>query len=438
MFARPLDSGSTDANVVVVPGGTQWSATGPCTGVAVGAAQVMTQPTSISVAPGVAVLLHDEPAGLLSVWGAKNVAVGDPTPVLFPGRSDWQTTKAELLAPDVLLNTFGGCAGCELPNNVHYAAGNSLPTIAHQRDLSGATLTGAVLSGNLAGWDFSGASLAGASFSGADVSAAQFTGADVRGVHVASLQATAPPTFAKLRVGQFNGVCTTFDGVDLVNTSLSLAQTTTGCASSPLLPHSSVPVSLIASVHADPNLGSNVNLSRAIFVAQASDRSSLAGLDLHGIDLTEASFVGWPVDLSGTHLDGASLQQASLAQAEMSGASLTNVHAPGAVFAGAHMAGRGSVPSATFAGSQTNLQGATFFGADVSGVSFANADLSPDPTTGNATLFDHALAVNTDFTGVHAPRASFIEAHIYGNSGAFAQANDLSGGGLRRRVVGRG
>ena len=65
----------------------------------------MTHPTSISVAPDAAVLLHDQPAGLSSAWGAQDVGPGDPAPVLFPGRSDWQTTEVDLIAPQQLLDT---------------------------------------------------------------------------------------------------------------------------------------------------------------------------------------------------------------------------------------------------------------------------------------------------------------------------------------------
>src|SRR5205823_194381 len=82
-------------------------------------------------------------------------------------------------------------------------------------------------------------------------------------------------------------------------------------------------------------------------------------------------------------------------------------------------------PAASFAGSQTNLQGADFIEADVSGASFASADLSAD-ASGKVTAFDRALAAGTDFTGVTARQASFNGAHIYGNGRAFDQATDLS------------
>ena len=131
-------------------------------------------------------------------------------------------------------------------------------------------------------------------------------------------------------------------------------------------------------------------------------------------------FVGWPLNLSGTTLDGASMQQTTLALANLSGASLKNVNAPGASFRGATLAASGNLPAATFAGSSTNLQGADFVDADVSGASFASADLT------NA-VFSGVLAYGTDFTGVKAPGASFTGAHIYGNGEAFNNASDLTG-----------
>ena len=143
-------------------------------------------------------------------------------------------------------------------------------------------------------------------------------------------------------------------------------------------------------------------------------------MNLSGINLNGMAFVGWPLNLSGTTLDGASMQQTKLALANLSGASLKNVIAPGASFRGATMAANGNLQAATFAGSSTNLQGADFVDADISGASFSSADLS------NA-VFSGVLAYNTDFTGVKAPGASFTGAHIYGNGEAFNNASDLTG-----------
>src|SRR4029077_16469615 len=108
VFARPLDPGSTAANVVVIPPGV--SGTGPDSGVGIaqGSDEVMTHPASVSVAPDAAVLLKDQTHGLSSAWGAQDVGASGPAPVLFPGRSDWQTTEADLLTPQQLLTSAGG------------------------------------------------------------------------------------------------------------------------------------------------------------------------------------------------------------------------------------------------------------------------------------------------------------------------------------------
>ena len=72
VFAQPLDPSSSDANVVVIPAGVNWTGPSSCTGIAQGSDAVMTHPASIAVAPDAAVLLRDQPAGLESAWGAQN------------------------------------------------------------------------------------------------------------------------------------------------------------------------------------------------------------------------------------------------------------------------------------------------------------------------------------------------------------------------------
>ena len=156
-----------------------------------------------------------------------------------------------------------------------------------------------------------------------------------------------------------------------------------------------------------------VSLAKATFFVGTSDRSILAGKDLQGINLTDAAFIGWPLDLSKTTLDGATLDGTSLPLADLSGASVHNVHATGASFRGARLSG------ARFDGSDTRLQQANFIDADVSGAHFSSADLS-------GATFDRVLAVNTDFNGVRAADAEFNGAHIYGKGEAFDTATDLT------------
>lgn len=312
-------------------------------------------------------------------------------------------------------------------------------------DLSQANLTGAVLATSLEhviglnaatldGADLSGASLngldlTGAKLDGVTVNGTVFDRSDLRGARLTQLKFTASPSFNFISVGQANGACTIFQDLDLHAVSLVLAEASPGCESSPLLPGTRVSLDLLASLYRDPalaGLAPTVNLQHARFVADASNRSSLAGLDLHGINLTGAAFLGWPIDLSGTKLDGASLQGTQFELAELAGATFHGANAAGASFRGAHLAAVGGQPATSFAGAQTNLHGANFIEADVSGAQFSSADLSADPATGTPTAFDRALARATDFTGVKANRASFVGAHIYGNGRAFDQATDLS------------
>ena len=98
--------------MVVIPADSSWDSSA-CGGDS-GAGDVMAHPTSIAVASGAAVLLQDVPAGLVSAWGAQDVQPSDPAPALFPGRSDWTTTNASIVAPEALLNVFSSCRACSL------------------------------------------------------------------------------------------------------------------------------------------------------------------------------------------------------------------------------------------------------------------------------------------------------------------------------------
>ena len=151
VFAQPLDPNSSDANVVVIPAAASWTGPSSCSGIAQGSDAVMTHPTSISVAADAAVLLRDQPAGLSSAWGAQDVGPGDPAPVLFPGRSDWQTTEVDMIAPQQLLDTYNGCPLCVLPDNIQFTPGQPSPDVAYQGNVSGAVLDGASLTGNFDG-----------------------------------------------------------------------------------------------------------------------------------------------------------------------------------------------------------------------------------------------------------------------------------------------
>ena len=388
----------------------------------------MSHPTSITVAPDAALLLRDQLAGLVSAWGARDVGASDPAPVLFPGRSDWQTTGAQFVSPQTLLSTYGGCPACIVPktstfNTLTPAASD--PHVAYQDDVTGATLTGLTLTGNFDGWNFKRRDLTDTTLNGIGVSGADFSGADLRGAQVTSLQFTVPPTFAHAHIGAVNGSapCTTFTSTNLVNAHLSdLTADMAGCATIPLLPGSTAPLALIHDLTVAD--GATVDYSGANFLATGADYAALAGADLNGINLggtqalPGASFLGFPADFEGTTFNGASLTGTSFQLADLANAQFESVVAPGANFDDANLNGatfaQGQAPNA----SVTNLESATFNEADVSGASFQSADLT------NAQ-FKNALADGTDFNSVEAPDVGFHGAHIY-DGATFAGARSLS------------
>jgi uncharacterized protein YjbI with pentapeptide repeats len=398
----------------------------------------MSLPATIAVAPGAAVVVRDDVHGLVSLWGAKNFTVPEAPATIpwFPDRPDliysWQTTGATVEDAPTFLAAHNSCRACSLPN-VRFTPPPQLlhPTVAFEQDLSGADLKGAILSGDFSGWNLSGADLSGADLSGASLAGADLTGAvldrtvvagavfdgsDLRGAQLRGLRHGAPPSFADVRVGPFNGACTVFQDTDLLGARLAPATVDPGCEASPLLLGSTAPLDLIKFVHND---AARIDFTGARFAADAAGRGALAGADLSGINLAGASFVGFPADFSGTHFDGASLQGTHFELAELAGATFTNVNAAGASFRGARLAAHGQVSGANFAGAQTDLEGADFIDADVSGASFSGADLS-------GAAFNGALAVETNFNGVRAVKAGFKGAHIYGNGEAFNQARDLN------------
>lgn len=435
VFARPFDAGSSKPNVVVIPADSSWD-TSACGGSAQGSGDAMTHPTSIAVAPGAAVLLQDQPAGLVSPWGAKNVQASDPAPVLFPGRNDWATTKASVVAPDYLLNVFSSCRACSLQGIDATPTQPTLPTIAYEGDLTGADLTGATLEGDFSRWTLSGANLTRATFLDASLAGAvldhtvvdrtDFDGVDLRGAHLTALQYRAPPTFGGVKIGSLAGTCTVFKDTDLVNANLKPAKPDPGCETTPLLPGSMVGLDLLDLLVRQDH--AKVDFAGAAFVADASDRTVLAGADLQGVNLALASFVGFPVDFSGTNFDGASLQHTDFELAELSGATFHNVSAAGASFQNASLGAHGNLKGASFAGPQTNLQGADFVRTDLTGASFVGADLS-------GAAFNGALAVGTDFNGVLGKNTVFSAAHIYGDGQAFDNARDLEGADFSAAVL---
>ena len=356
----PPQSGSTDPNTVVVQEHDNF----PGQGCADGTVQ---NPRVILVAPRLALLFISEHQGsefseLLLPWGAVNVRLSDPAPVVVPPnmRTRWgSTTLVEVREALVSVRNWQSCRGCDLSGQpVVFSPGTLNPSlILSAFDFSGANFRGATLTGSATGYNFSGAD-----FMGATVNV------DFHGATFAS--ALLPlPLFQQLR----------------------------GTA--------------------------NVHLAGAQVVASAADRRAFTGADLSGVDLTGIHFLGEPLDLTGTKFDGATLTGSSFALARLAGASFVGVIAPGASFNYADLSGDGTHKAATFqspaAGPQTNLQSANFGNATVSGASFAGADLTSANFTG-------ALGVDTNFSQVTATNATFAGAHIYGSAKAFARANDLT------------
>ena len=422
VFWRPPDPG-TSANTVIIPPGTTWTPDGPCTGIATGAQQVMTSPSSISVAPGGAVSLSDATHGLTSAWGGQTTPSGGPAPVLFPGRADWQTTAATVVEPQTLLQTSGGCPGCEFPDDASIAPIAADPDVAYRQDLSDAVLDGATLSGDFGGWDFSGAQLPGATLDGTGVSGTDFSGADLRGAHLTSLAPSVPPDLSGVRIGALGGACTTFSSSDLTGTGLTPVKADAlvpGCASSPLFPNTTVPMSAVGLLAA--TYDANVDLSDAQILVTAGNSDALRGANLTGIHLAGASFEGFPADLESTTFDNASLQGTHMDLADLRGATFRGAQANSASFTHALLSGTDQNPTtgAQFTGAQTDLTNADFIGADISNASFQNATLSE-------AVFDQTLAVSTNFNSVIATGTRFDNAHIYGDGGAFDGAKELRG-----------
>ncbi len=389
VLARPLDAGGTEANVVVLPPGVTWTSGGACDGVAMGADDVMSHPTTISVAPGAALRLTDDTHGLKSAWGARGVSAGDPAPGLFPGRPDWQTTAAEAVKPAALLGELGGCPACTLPDGLSFTPRPRNSTFAYQGDLSGAALHEASLGGDLDGFDLSGAQLGGAHLSEASVSGTDFSGADLRGAQLDGLTAARPPSFANVRVGLLNGSCTAFTSMSLLGTGFDPVKADVlvpGCETTPLFPATRVPFAVLEQLAVTD--GATIDFAYARFVVTGPDSGVLAGADLSGITLDGARFEGFPADFEGTIFDDASLQGTSFQLADLGGATFRGASAAGASFTDARLSGVQFTESTDVPPKETILTNADFASADVSNASFESADIS-------GAQFDGALAYKT-------------------------------------------
>jgi len=383
---------------------------------------------AITIAPGKALmaLCHNTlPTGdevVIVPWGAVNVAMSDPRPLDFTScwadHPDASVQKIQLGVTDpayVAVGWVSSCRQCDL-SGLHLTLTDDpfVPSPMSQVDFSGADLRGATLSGNGAGYDFSRADLSGATFApGTSLENAVFDGATLDGTD-----------FRGATIGGKTGTCTRMADANLLSASFAVDTWVFGCSGA-LFRGSQVPLGLVRDLVL---FGGKVDFKDALtgaqIVASLADWRSLAGADLSGVNLSGAGFLGVPVDLTGARFDGATLSQTDFGLARLAGATFKNVKAASASFTGADLSADGTRPGASFAGPETNLQGANFVNANLSGdgthagASFQGADLT-------GAVFTGARGVGTNFNGVRARNAVFSRVHLYGNGEAFDSATDL-------------
>jgi uncharacterized protein YjbI with pentapeptide repeats len=331
---------------------------------------------------------------------------------------------------------YNSCRDCSLAR-VHFKPFQPRSqAIAFAGRLDGADLHGARLEGDLSGWNLSNADLTDANLSGISledavldrtiVDHADFDQADLLGTTLTALRFRSPPRFTDVRIGpsifeEAASPCTVFKDTNLLHAQLSIREKPVGCTGAPLLPGSTVPLSLLSEAISKFKT-SPIDFERTTFVATASDHADLTGQNLTRMNLTGVRFVGVPVVLKKTVFSGDTLTDARLDLADLAGAKFDDAKLPGASLRATDLAG------ATFSGSRTNLTGADLIDADISGASFVGADLS-------GAVFSHTRAEDTDFNGVRAPKAVFTGAHIYGNGRAFDSAINLQGADFNGAVL---
>ncbi len=174
----------------------------------------------------------------------------------------------------------------------------------------------------------------------------------------------------------------------------------------------------------------DVDYTGAELVASPADRGALAGADLSGVNLAGFDFLGEPLDLTGTKLDGATLTNANFPLARLAGATLDERQRRGGI-----LRGRRSVDDADRLQQQTSRVRTPTCRAPTS----SNADDQRRPAswapTSPTPQFNGARGVDTDFSGVRAHGAIFSGAHLYGNGQAFDDATDMGGVDFTRAVL---
>ena len=188
-------------------------------------------------------------------------------------------------------------------------------------------------------------------------------------------------------------------------------------------------------------------LNREEALARAADTGDLTGVDLGGVDLSEAVLPR--VDFRDANLEGTDFRNADLTEAEfrdakLNGADFSGAKMERAVLIGAHIVG------ARFDGA--HLVGAFLNGTTASGASFRKADLraarigvpkfqSDDPFAAAASFegadMSWCLFGEAALTGVDLRNANLSHAHMYETEmrSALLDGADLTGVRLKRQTV---
>jgi uncharacterized protein YjbI with pentapeptide repeats len=432
VFARPLDPKSTAPNVLVADQTT--AVASDCGGAA---GDIMTHPTSITVAPGAAIVLQDSQAHLYSLWGAMDVRTGDPAPVFFYDEPDWKTTSTDVMTANDMLQTWGSCRSCQLIGATYVSRAPPVFNgyADYNDDLSGANMARGSLSGILQGWKLAGINLSGATvdstqfypedlgivledddlsgavlkgeFQDARLDGANLTGANLTGANLTGAQMEATLTGADL------------SGANLTDTYLTYAHLTGTNLSGLKL--------------ADTHLQAAV-LDRTIVDHTSFDKTDLSGTHLIDLQYRQPpSFSGvqtgpWFTGLCTTFEDS-DLVHVDLTFTADPGCE-TSPLLPGSSVSLGPVATYRDHPSANFADARLVVDGgdrSILAGKDLSGINLAGASFVGLPADLAGTNFDGASLKNTSFELADLSGATFNGANATGAS--FSDA-DLAAHGI--------
>lgn len=366
-------------------------------------------------------------------------------------------------------------AGANLSSVTSFTEHQLYSTSSYQQQ----NLSGIVLDGDLAGWDFSGQNLTGASldamlhgtdFTNAVIAHATFNGTTSRGFTKERLYSSASYRRGNLRYislsdndlsgWSFAGqdltgakflstqlVGTDLSGANLTNSQLGGQLESASFARSNLanatvrgdLSHAELTDTIIT--HAD--FGS----SRGLTIEQFSLTQNYRNKDLRKLGLERVNMVGW--DLREQDLSGATLNSADLKNADLRSANLTDASLWSANMVNADLY-RANLSNAELG--RANIQGANFSDSIVTGVgfplgvtyaqlrstaSFQELDLRRIAFTDNSLagwdLSEQNLA-NATFYRTSLRDTKFSDADL---SGSYFGESDLTGAALDRAIVTR-